>query len=153
MEEQSFFQKYKVLIGGLFMTIVSTLLSVLSPETETINWYLILWNVALAALSYFGNNLRGQLASVFGTAQATLSGFFILNQAPGDISRMELIVLGLSLFYAIGQVFFTSPAKSREYEHAPTIVAAKQEAKTIIENKEDVKEEARDLRRSENRNR
>ena len=126
MEQQNFFQKYKVLIFGLFTAILTVLYGFLgNPVTD---WIAVGYACFIAAGSYLARNLRGQWITIIpGIILPTAAVIYDAHAKHTDLNIGYLIV-GVSLQVLAAM---SSPPKDRTYEHSPTIVQAKVEAEQI----------------------
>lgn len=130
MQKQNFLEKNKVLIIGFLIAALSAIVPYV--QLGDVPLPNILWAVFIAGLSWGARNLRGQWATILGTIITSITQAGATELKPG----IQWVLLGLNAGIAVLSVF-SSPPKSREYEHSPTIVEAKSEAKAIIEEKKE----------------
>jgi hypothetical protein len=116
--------KNKVFLAGLIQLVLTTVAEALLDGP--INWYVIGFSLAVAVFSFLGRNLRGQVASIFTIIGSSAATFFNLHGSVEGLTRQEIVTQLLVLGSQIIGIFFTSPAKSIGYEHAPAIVKAKE---------------------------
>lgn len=124
-----FLNKNKVFIFGLIQFVLTTIVELTSDEKGIYSTYIIAYSAVVAALTYLGRNLRGQWASISGAVLSSVMVFGGLHDSQIPITFQIIatrVIMPLTI--AILGIFFTSPPKSREYEHTEPIVAAKAEA-------------------------
>lgn len=132
--QQSFFAKYKVLIVGLLIAVLTAALELLTAAVEPSPWILG-WSLAIAIASYLARNLRGQWASIAGIFLSTMLVFFEAHNDPGGLTLKEVgttLVIPLAI-KLLG--FAAPPPKDRAYEHSAPITKAKMEAETRKQNR------------------
>jgi len=110
----TFFNKYKVFILG-FLAAAALAANELLGTGER-NTRVLVFAALIAGLSFLAYNLRGQWASIAGLVGTTLATYLTHN-----VSIAQLV---LSLVIALLAIV-APPAKSRGYEHTPTIEGAK----------------------------
>lgn len=126
--------KHKVWIAGMIQFILTSLVELTSHETGDYSTYIIAYSAAVAALTYAGRNLRGQWASISGALLSSVMVFGGLHDSNIPLTFQVIAVrIVMPLSIAVMGIFFTSPPKSREYEHSQPIVEAKAEAKQIMD--------------------
>lgn len=116
----------KVFIVGLIQLVLTTVVEILSGTDEK-SWYSIGFSLAIAIISYFARNLRGQAASIVSAIAAALISYFNLHGEPGPIDMKEIAVQLMTLLGVILGSLFSTPAKSIGYEHQPVIMKAKRQ--------------------------
>lgn len=122
--QQTFWQKYQVLITGAVMSIVVALQQFLG--TPAVDWKVVGFAALIAIGSWAGNNLRGKGVSVAGLIGA--AGYAVsVTAINGAINISQLI---LAFIVAAGSLV-APPPKNESYEQSATIVKAKDEAKAI----------------------
>jgi hypothetical protein len=127
----SFLDKYKVFLTGLLMAVLTSAYELFSTSGNPSLWVLG-WSVGIAVLSYLANNLRGQVASILSIVLATSVAFFQNHGTGEDLNLREVATKEiLPMLIAILGLFYTSPPKSRGYEHSAPIREAKREAKHL----------------------
>lgn len=126
---KDFLNENKVWIAGLVQFILTALTELTVDPNGHYNVYIIVYSAVIAALTYAGRNLRGQWASISMAILSTTMVFGSLHDTQTAITyQIVMIRMVMPLALAILGIFFTSPPKSREYEHSEPIVAAKEEA-------------------------
>lgn len=123
--QDSFFNKYKVLILGLLTAVLLALQEVFKEGNET-STKVIVFAAFLAALSFLAQNLRGQWATIAGIIGTAVSTYVTMEQQ-GHVSWPQIILQMVLALLAV----FTPPAKSRGYEHTPTIENARYQGEKI----------------------
>lgn len=133
MKTSSFFQRNKVFIIGLLVAALSSAYELISTNGHPSVW-IIGWSVAISVLTYVAKNLRGQSASILSTIGMGAASFFQLHGQPDGLTMQQIMTaLVLPMTIQILGLFNTSPPKPLEYEKSPTIVAAKEEAKVLVD--------------------
>ncbi len=119
--KQTWFKKNQVFIAGLLMAVLSTGLELLTAGNGEFSWGIVGWGMFISGLTWAGKNLRGQAASVVTIALMTATNFQTMK-LEGNI---KWIILLFQAAIALIAVFWTSPPKSRGYEHTDVIEKAK----------------------------
>lgn len=133
---RAFWDKNKVFIIGAVSALLMAIYEITSKGDEASPWVLG-WSGAIAVLTFFQRNLRGQWASICLTLASCSIAFFNLHNSPADLTFRQIaneLILPVAIQLA---GVWSGPAKPREYEHATPIVEAKIEAQQIIEAKKE----------------
>jgi len=119
---KKFFNDNKVLIFGLLAAVAMTVQQY--TEAGPVDYKVLALAAVIAAIGFLAKNLRGQWATILLSVLPSL-GIILTNvQSHVPISWSQIIA---SAAIAIGGVF-APPTKSLNYEKAPEIVVAKQQA-------------------------
>lgn len=121
----AFFDKYKVVILGLLISILQPLLEFITTNGITAKGVILC--VIGAAFSWFARNFRGQFQTIVGILQLAL-GNYVGGQALTTAVIVQ-IVLQIIIAYLAAS---TSPIKSRGYEHTEIVVEAKREGEILV---------------------
>lgn len=127
----AFLKQYKVFLSGLFIAVLTGLSEVLSTHGDPSLW-IIGWSVSLIVLTYLANNIRGQWASIISVVLSSAILFFQAHGDPDGLTLKEVattVILPLAI--KILGLFYTTPTKSRGYEHTLAIVQAKEQGNDI----------------------
>lgn len=134
---KEFLNKNKVFLAGLLQFVLTSLMELFDAGgTESYSPWIVGYSAGIAILTYLGRNLRGQWASISMSLLSSLMVYGGLNDTNVPITTQIIVTrIVLPLGLAILGIFFTSPAKNREYEHSEPIVQAKAEAKVVADAK------------------
>jgi hypothetical protein len=121
----NFFGRNKVIIVGLLSAMALALSELL--KTGESSTKVLVFSALLAAASFLANNLRGQWASIAGLVGTALTTYLTM-ESTGTISWAQIILQLVIGYLAI----ISAPAKSRAYEHHPTISKVKKDAERNI---------------------
>lgn len=114
--------KNKVLLIGLLAAVALPINDLLT-QGQTSKKVLVFAGVT-ALLSFAARNLRGQWATIAGLIGTTVTYYLTMDNT-GNIEWSKIIMFFIVQALAI----VAPPAKNRDYEHADTIVEAKENGK------------------------
>lgn len=120
-----FITKNKVFLTGLVSAIGIAIQQTMQP---VIDWKVIGYAALIAALSFIGNQWRGQGVTIAGLVGTLAYTFVDINQN-GHFTWNQFVAQATVAILAL----VAPPPKDITYEKSPTITQAKEEAQTIKE--------------------
>lgn len=123
---KEFWVKNKVFILGLLGSIALSIEPFAANSSDDVKWKVVGFSVAVAALSFFAKEWRGQGLSIIGII-GNISAVFVTVWNTGHFTWNQFI---LQLILAILTAAGADP-KSRGYENTEVIKEAKKEGEAI----------------------
>ena len=98
---------------GIVSAVILALSEVLKPGAE-INWWVILWSVAIAVMGYLARNLQGEIATIIGLVGSAAATFVAQNSSATGLVFYDVFVkYGLPLLVAIAGAALPTVVKQK----------------------------------------